>query len=227
MCAGLSTSEHTSFVLYVMPSFLSLHIRGNNHHNPGWRTASSAYKCQGRRSEMCCVEEEEAGVRERKRDGNRAIDSSPSYPYCLWAHVGWTCWTPTERPADKEEREAAVRMDISATGCIKRAGQTRTDVSDVSMHPEVSVIPSVYTQARYEIIKLSIEHKHLWPRCLQSSPGIRWSWVRKETCILLLLLWLLVNIPPAILSYISFHCTAMTSPAPFLLFKCIYIQMHI
>ena len=41
--------------------------------------------------------------RERERGGNKGIDSSPSYPYCLWAHVGWTCWTPTERPAVTEK----------------------------------------------------------------------------------------------------------------------------
>lgn len=32
----------------------------------------------------------------------------------------------------------------------------------------------------------SIAHKHLWPRCLQSSPGISWGWLRKEKLILLL-----------------------------------------
>ncbi len=89
--------------------------------------------------------------REKKKGGNRAIDSSPSYPYCLWAHVGWTCWTPTERPAVRE-KERQQWGDILATGSTddkreRRADKDRADslpvclclfVSDVSMYTGIS-----------------------------------------------------------------------------------------
>lgn len=62
----------------------------------------------------------------RERGGNRGIDSSQSYPYCLWAHVGWTCWTPTERPADKDRQREREREyeDILAIGSTHNKKET-------------------------------------------------------------------------------------------------------
>lgn len=63
----------------------------------------------------------------------------------------------------------------------------------------------------------SVAHKHLWPRCLQSSPGISWGWVREEKIILLPsgppLSSVLHSSSYAFLCCCSFHCPATISSA--------------
>lgn len=165
-------------------------------------------------------------VRESEREsvGNSGIDSSPSYPYCLWAHVGWTCWTPTERPADrdKDKERGSGKAGYFSYWLYKqqkrRADKDRAALSlsvcfflsqrlaCIREYHRPTVIPPAYTLI--QIMMHSIAHKHLWPPCLQTSSGISWDWVRKEKCILLLLL----SAPPLTSSLHS--CSYLFLPIP-------------
>lgn len=114
-------------------------------------TTTSRVENRSECSQMSRIEEWDVlcwGGGRWERGWNRGIDSSPSYPYCLWAHVGWTCWTPTERPADKEkerqqwrgiraraDKDRANSLCLCASACLSR------------MYTEVSVIPLAYTHA--------------------------------------------------------------------------------
>lgn len=185
----------------------------------------------------CIVLRRRRQVRESEREsvGNSGIDSSPSYPYCLWAHVGWTCWTPTERPADRDkDKEGGSGKAGYFSYWLYKQQKRRADKDRAALSLSVcfflsqrlacireyhrpTVIPPAYTLI--QIMMHSIAHKHLWPPCLQTSSGISWDWVRKEKCILLLLL----SAPPLTSSLHScsylflpiprFYCTDMTSSA--------------
>ena len=72
----------------------------------------------------------------------------------------------------------------------------------------------------------SVARKHLWPRCLRSSQGISWGWVRKERLLLLL------SDPPltsfqhssckSFLSYFSFF----TTPQRFSFVSNLHLNAH-
>lgn len=139
----------------------------------------------------------------------------------------------------QRERQAAVRRDILAT--MSTDNDRETVRQGKSLCSFVSDLRSVYggigdrplfPQRTHvldtQIMMHSIAHKHLWPPCLQSSPGISWDWVRKENLSSLPLLWLHFDIPPAI------HSSAMSPftlqpwlhQHPPLLFKPIYLNTN-
>ncbi len=142
----------------------------------------------------------------------------------------------------QREREAAVRRDILATGSTddEKDGHARTEpvlspslhlcsfVSDVSMYMGIRDRTLFPRRAHMldTLTKIMIAHKHLWPRCLQSSPGISWGWVRKEKLILLLLSARPLTSFQHSSSYSFLCCSFFFLTADFisipLLIKCIY-----
>ena len=172
---------------------------------------------------------------EREGGGNKGIDSSPSYPYCLWAHVGWTCWTPTERPAVTEKNRGKPWWGIFrqtgtdsllfsdsacfASGVSMYRGVSETDHYSLGAHTHM-------LDTLTQIMIHSVARKHLWPRYLRSSLGISWGWVRKERLLLLL------SDPPltsfqhssckSFLSYFSFF----TTPQRFSFVSNLHLSAH-
>lgn len=97
----------------------------------------------------------------RERGGNSSIDSSPSYPYCLWAHVGWTCWTPTERPAVKDKDRKRDSCKGGYFSCRRhRQWRHQTDKDRASLSPMLAWIWVLETGCYSLSVHTCMTHVH-------------------------------------------------------------------